>query len=100
MKQKLREHEENCFPFAAQCTEFPDDPVVYFKNIQKQVELPFTVYSDFENILKQLSDGNKYQEHSACSYAYQIVSNVPGSEFEPRLHVGVDAADHFLDATN
>ena len=40
-------------------------------------------------------DGNKYQEHIACSYADQIVS-VPGIEFEPRLHVGVDAADHFL----
>ena len=26
----------------------------------------------------------------------QIVSSVPGIEFEPRLYVGVDAADHFL----
>ena len=41
-------------------------------------------------------DGNKYQEHIACSYNYQIVSNVPGIEFEPRLYVGVDAAEDFL----
>ena len=33
-------------------------------------------------------DGNKCQEHIACSYAYQIVSS--------RLYVGVDAADHLL----
>ena len=41
-------------------------------------------------------DGNKCQEHIACSYAYQIVCSVLGIEFEPRLYVGVDAADHFL----
>ena len=78
----------------AQRTEFPDDPILKFENIQKQVESPFTVY---ESILKQLrGDGNKCPEHIACSYAYQIVSSVPGIEFEPRLYVGVDAADHFL----
>ena len=78
MKQKLRDHKENCLAFDAQCTEFPDDPIVKFKNVQNQVEAPFTVYADFESILKQLSDGNKYEEHIACSYADQIFSNVPG----------------------
>ena len=98
MKKKLKAHEKNCFAFAAQRTEFPDDPIVKFENIEKQVEAPFTVYADFESILKQLSvDGNKCQEHIACSYAYQIVSSVPGVEFEPRLPVGVGAAYHFLD---
>ena len=43
-------------------------------------------------------DGNKCQEHIACSYAYQIVSSLPGIELGPRLHVGVGAADHFFDA--
>ena len=75
MTEKLEEHEKNCFGFAAQRTEFPDEPVVKFVNIQKQVKAPFTVYADFEGILKKLScDGNKYQEHVTCSYAYQIVS--------------------------
>ena len=60
---------------------------------------PFhAIYADFESILKQLSgDGNNCQEHITCSYAYQIVSSIPGVEFEPMLHVGVGAADHFLD---
>ena len=58
---------------------------------------PFTFYADFESILKQLSgDVSKCPEHIACSYAYKIVSTVPGIEFEPRLYGGVDAADHFL----
>ena len=97
MKQKLKDHEENCFVFAVQRTEFPDYHIVKFENVQKQINAPFTVYADFESILKQLSNGNKYQEHIACSYAYQIVSNAPGIEFEPRLHVGEDVAYHFLD---
>ena len=98
MEKKLKGPERNCFAFAAQRSEFPDDPIPKFENIQNQVEAPFTVYADFESILKQLSgDRNKYQEHIACSSAYQIVSSVPEIEFEPRLHVGVCAADHFLD---
>ncbi len=98
MKQKLKDHEENCFAFAAQRTEFPEDPVVKFKNIQNQVKAPFTIYADFESILKHSSDGNKYQEHIACSYAYHIASSIPGVEFESRLYVGEDAVDHFLNS--
>ena len=99
MEERLKEHEEHCFAFAAQRTEYPDDPILKFENIQKQVEAPFIVYADFESIMKQLSgDDNKCQEHIACSYAYQIVSSIPGIEFGPRLHVGVGAAGHFPDA--
>ena len=94
MKQKLRDHEENCF---AQRTEFPEDPVVKFKNAHNQLEAPFTVYVDFESVLKQLSDGNKYQEHIAYSHAYQIVSNIPSVEFELKLHGGEDDVGHSLD---
>ena len=32
----------------------------------------------------------------ACSYSYLTTSNVPDVEFEPRLYVGTDAAEHFL----
>ena len=50
MEKRLKEHEERCFAFAAQRTEFPDDPILKFENIQKQVEAPFSVYADFESI--------------------------------------------------
>ena len=63
------------FAFAAQRTEFTDATILKFENMQNQVEAPFTVYADFESILKQLSgDGNKYQEHIACFYAQLAVS--------------------------
>ena len=65
MEEKLKKHEERCFAFVAQRTEFPNDPILKFENIQKRVEAPFTVYADLENILKQSSgDGNKCQEQS------------------------------------
>ena len=54
-EEKLKKHEECCFAFDSQRTEFPDDPILKFENIQKQVETPFTVYADFESIPKQLS---------------------------------------------
>ena len=100
MKERLKKHEDNCFAFAAQRTEFPEDPIVKFKNVHKQVQAPFVVYADFESILKGLSNqGNKTQEHLACSYAYKIVSNVPGVEFEIRRpYIGLDAVDKFLDS--
>ena len=66
--KRLRKHEERCFTFAAQRIEYPDDPILKFENIRKQGEAPFTVYADFESILKQFSgDGNKCQEHVASS---------------------------------
>ena len=41
MEKRLKEHEERCFAFAAHRTEFPDDPILKFENIQKQVQAPF-----------------------------------------------------------
>ena len=68
MKKRLKEQERNCFALTAQRTEFSEDPVVKFKNIKNQLTAPFVVYADFESILTNLSDNNKYQEHLACSY--------------------------------
>ena len=33
MEKRLKEHEERCFAFAAQRTEYPDDPILKFDNI-------------------------------------------------------------------
>ena len=43
MEKRLKEHEECCFAFDAQRTEFPDDPILKFENILKQIQVPFTV---------------------------------------------------------
>ena len=101
-KRRRDEHEEECFLLGGQKTIFPDDPIVKFSSMRKQVKAPFTVYADFESILQAVKDdqsmnkSRKYQHHQPCSYMYHVVSDVPGVEFEPRLYVGEDAADHFL----
>ena len=69
-----------------------------FKNIKNQLPEPFVVYADFESILQSLNEKNKVQEHRACSYAYHIVSNIPGVEFEPRMYLGLDAAERLLES--
>ena len=48
MKKRLKEHEERCFAFAVQRTEFPDVPILKSENIQKQIAAPFTVYEPVE----------------------------------------------------
>ena len=40
---KVKDKKQNCFAFAAQRIEFSEDPVVKFKNVQKQVQAPFVV---------------------------------------------------------
>ena len=100
-KRRRDEHERECFVHGGQKTSFPDKPTLQFEAIEKQVEAPFVVYADFESLLEPMDTPSgrrtvKYEEHVACSYAYKIVSRVPGVEFEPRLHVGTDAAEHFL----
>ena len=62
---------------------------------------PFLVVADYESILKPVNrlsgeHSTKKDEHVACSYSYLITSSVPGVEFESRLYVGPDAAEHFL----
>ena len=72
--------------------------------MQNQVKAPFVVYADFESVLHHVDissnsgKSTRYQEHVACSYMYYIVSNIPGIEFEPRMYVGVNAAEHLLNS--
>ena len=89
---------EKNLALSLQRTKFPEDPIVQFKSIKNKLAAPFVVYADFESILHAYEHKNKIQEHHACSYAYHIVSNIPGVEFEPRLYVGLDAAEHLLES--
>ena len=61
------------------------------------------MYADFESILKPMGTVQgqrtvKKDEHIACSYAYLITSTLPDINFEPRLYVGLDSAEHFLNS--
>ena len=55
---------------------------IKFKNFERKIKLPFTIYAKFESILvpegnrnqnPNKSYTNKYQKHIACSYGYKLV---------------------------
>ena len=81
------------------------------KDAHKQLPAPFTVYADFESVLKPLSgidttqvatsdEGHSsvpYQEHIACSFSYKIVSSVMPTFDRPIVYYrGEDAAAEFI----
>jgi len=62
--------------------DFPKDPNLHFKNIEKQLRVPFVIYADFESFLKAIptdkiqnpkqSYTEKYQKHEANSWGYYV----------------------------
>ena len=55
---------------------------IKFKNFERKIKLPFTMYAEFETILvpeenrnqnPNKSYTNKCQKHIACSYGYKLV---------------------------
>ena len=50
----------NCYEGAPQRIIYPNDVIIQFKDIEKQLKLPFVIYADFECILKKIeeADGN------------------------------------------
>ena len=56
---------------------------IEFKNFNRQIPVPFKIYTDFEFVLKSVDCGfdndrfsytKKYQDHIPCSFAYKLVS--------------------------
>ena len=66
VEEKLKKHEARCFAFAAQRSEFPDDPILKFENIQKQIEAPFTKeqYEYAEDVWKTLKFNTMKDYHN------------------------------------
>jgi len=127
-KNLLKSHREiSCKTSEAQRTMMPTkDPILQFKNIQKQVKSPFVAYADFECLLEEKFRGdnkvetntyvskiksndtpsnngdtmkktNIYQEHVPCSFAFKIVS--VDSAYDPEIVIfkGKNAAEKFIE---
>lgn len=106
-KNLLEKHLPYCQVHGAQRTEMPseDDKWFKYKDISKQLRVPFVVYADFECILEQIhgcqpdperSSTIKLARHTPSGFTYKIVGI--SSEFTEN-HVtyrGSDAADVFV----
>src|SRR6218665_1378313 len=78
----LKKHSVFCSQMEAQRIELPDPrTILSFKNYNRSLRVPFTVYADFESIIKPIdtcqpnqnvSYTNKYQRHIPSSFCYYI----------------------------
>ena len=74
----LTEHKEVCLSINSTQRVKLEKRKIEFKNLFKQIQFPFKIYSDFEYILKSAesyegSCSKKYQDHVPCSFAYKLV---------------------------
>lgn len=63
----LVEHEQNCRKNAPQKIKLPSEgnDLLYFKELHKQLKVPFVIYADFESILSPSKQDNlDNDEHS------------------------------------
>src|SRR6218665_3637489 len=80
--EALNKHTAYCSQQEAQRIELPDPGTMLdFKNYNRSLRVPFTVYADFESIIKPIdtchpdsheSYTNKYQKHILSSFCYYI----------------------------
>ena len=80
-----------------------DNNKLYFKNHQKSIRVPFSVYADFESILKPVEENHPLNSeqrkvintHIPSAYAFHIVS--PLKSFKPHIYLGENADTYFVD---
>ena len=107
-EDSLLEHEPHCSKNGPQKIKLPDEghDVLYFKDVQKQLKVPFIIYADFESILVKcdeqqldpsLSFTQKTQEHKPSGFCYTVVSEVEAYNTAPVVYRGENTVDKFLD---
>ena len=83
-KDALDKHTEYCYN--NECVKInmpPEGTYLYFKNFVHSEKAPFTIYADFESLIKPIDNcnpnpnksyTNKYQKHEPISFTYYIKS--------------------------
>ncbi|CAG2200908.1 unnamed protein product [Mytilus edulis] len=106
-KEKLLNgHLPNCQTHGPQKIELPtgDNKWLQYKDIRKQLKVPYIIYADFECLQKPILDNNendsktkKTTKHIPCGFAYKVVGLTPETSNEPVVYRGADAADKFVE---
>ncbi|KAJ8913054.1 hypothetical protein NQ315_006555 [Exocentrus adspersus] len=87
------------------CGNFVRGNILKFDNYEKQMEVPFVVYADFESVLKpmgtcepgpKISYTYKTYRHEPYSFAYIIKCSFDDSASKFQLYRGADAAHVFV----
>ena len=104
----LEQHIPHCHKNGPQKIRMPSDnnDILYFKDIHKQLKVPFVIYADFESILisctqENLNDDASYtqktHEHQASGFCYIVVSDVEDFNTPPVVYRGENAVENFLE---
>ena len=81
-EKALKEHKEDFLMINGKQNVKLEKGFVVFKNFNRQIPVPFKIYTDFECLLKGCHVGinndcfsytSKYQDHIPCSFAYKVV---------------------------
>ena len=75
----LERHEGDCSEYPPLKITYPlsDDNILKFKNFGHTLEVPFTIFADFESLLVPNSNDKKYAVHKPSSIACLTVSSFP-----------------------
>ena len=101
----LKEHEPQCGKHGPQKIKMPsgDHDIMYFKDVLKQLKVPFVINADFESILvpceqqnfneksKKKSSTAKTHEYQASGFCYIEVSEVEVYNTPPVVYRGENA---------
>ena len=95
----LEKHEDMCSQHPAQKTVFPTpgENIMKFKNFGNSLEVPFTIYADFETLVIPNDDAKKTKKHVPSGVSCSTVSKFP--EFNRGIfsYTGPDVMEKFFE---
>ena len=80
-EEELKEHGKDCFLINDKQNVKLEKGFIEFKNFNRQIPVPFKIYTDFKCLLKSVDCGfdndyflytRKYQDHIPCSFPYKV----------------------------
>ena len=96
-----------CYKQRAQKIVFPEkEKTIKFKNIKRQLRVPFIIYADFEcyteKIANPANNPNKtnttaYQYHVPSGFSYMVVSAKQDYTRAPVVYRGANVVNRFFD---
>ncbi|KAK3106169.1 hypothetical protein FSP39_014172 [Pinctada imbricata] len=108
-KDALNRHTPFCMTLGEQKVVMPtpgENDVIEFKDIAKQLRVPFVIYADFETYVQPVAQCDDLDPNSShtinlskfepCGFCYQVVSSDDSLTQSPVLYRGEDVVDTLL----
>ena len=98
-EHSLIAHEQMCSQHPAQKTAYPTpgENIMKFRNFGNSLEVPFTIYADFETLVIQNEDVKKTKKHVPSGVSCLTVSAFPEFNRDMFLYTGPDVMVKFFE---